>query len=84
MPFGVMPYVMQCNALCNAYYISLSNSLRNGANPAKSCCLNALHVGDAEMPADFLTKWVSAKKLERSLAYVTNQANRLEHPKEAK
>ena len=41
-----------------------------------------VHVGDAEMPADFLTKWVPAKKLERSLAYVTNQANRLEHPKE--
>jgi|AACY02.9.fsa_nt_gi hypothetical protein len=41
-----------------------------------------VHVGDAEMPADFLTKWVPAKKLERSLKYVTNEVNRLSHPKE--
>ena len=41
-----------------------------------------VHVGDAEMPADFLTKWVPAKKLERSLKYVTNEVNRLRHPKE--
>ena len=30
------------------------------------------HVEDAENPADFLTKWVSAKKLIESLEYVTN------------
>ena len=30
------------------------------------------HVEDAENPADFLTKWVHGKKLEESLAYVTN------------
>ena len=41
-----------------------------------------VHVGDAEMPADFIAKWVSAKKLARSLNDVTNQANRPEHPKE--
>ena len=37
---------------------------------------------DTQMPADFLTKWIPAKKLERSLAYVTNSANRLKHPNE--
>ena len=30
------------------------------------------HVPDADMPADFLTKWIDVKKFERSLAYVTN------------
>ena len=44
--------------------------------------LKLVHIGDAEMPADFLTKWVPAKKLERSIAYVTNSVNRLKHPNE--
>ena len=43
-----------------------------------------VHVGDAEMPADFLTKWVSAKKLELSLDYVTNRKARLQHELEMK
>jgi len=29
------------------------------------------HVTDAENPADFLPKWVGAKKLKRSLAFAT-------------
>jgi hypothetical protein len=33
------------------------------------------HVPDADNPADFLTKFVSAKKLEKSVAYLTNSAN---------
>jgi len=36
-----------------------------------------LHVGkvdDANMPADFLTKWVSGRKLRRSIAFATNSA----------
>ena len=36
------------------------------------------HVGDAENPADFLTKWVAAEKLALSLEYVTNGANAVE------
>ena len=44
--------------------------------------IKLVHVGDAEMPADFLTKWVPAKKLEKSLDYVTNRKNRLAHPME--
>ena len=35
------------------------------------------HVPDAEMPADFMTKWVSAAKLLASLAYATNAKNRV-------
>ena len=30
------------------------------------------HVPDEQMPADFLTKWINARKLARSLAYATN------------
>jgi hypothetical protein len=30
------------------------------------------HVSDADMPADFLTKWIPRSKLELSLEYVTN------------
>ena len=41
-----------------------------------------VHVGDAEMPADFLTKWVPAKKLAASLDYVTNRKMRLKHENE--
>ena len=36
------------------------------------------HVEDAENPADFLTKWVSAKKLIESLEYVTNSKEAVE------
>jgi len=32
------------------------------------------HVPDEHMPADFLTKWVSKKKLLASLRYATNSA----------
>ena len=30
------------------------------------------HVADAQNPADFLTKWVSADKFKKSLSYATN------------
>ena len=30
------------------------------------------YVPDVQMPADFLTKWIPAEKLERSLVYATN------------
>ena len=30
------------------------------------------HISDAQMPADFLTKWIPKPKLEASLVYVTN------------
>ena len=30
------------------------------------------YVDDANMPADFLTKWIPSKKLELSVAYATN------------
>ena len=33
------------------------------------------HVVDADMPADFLTKWISASKLEKSVRYATNSHN---------
>jgi hypothetical protein len=35
------------------------------------------HISDAESPADFLTKWVSAAKFAASVAYVTNSKNRV-------
>ena len=31
-----------------------------------------LHIPDANMPADFLTKWIPAAKFATSIAYVTN------------
>ena len=35
-------------------------------------------VSDAHNPADFLTKWISAEKFEKSLEYATNSANAVE------
>ena len=35
------------------------------------------HVPDAEMPADFLTKWIPGPKVEASLRYVTNSKRRV-------
>ena len=41
-----------------------------------------VHLPDAEMPVDFLTKWVSKKKIDASVWYLTNGANRVKHPAE--
>lgn len=38
--------------------------------------VRVVHVRDEANPADFLTKWVSAKKLRASVAYVSGQAAR--------
>ncbi|KAL1518486.1 hypothetical protein AB1Y20_002777 [Prymnesium parvum] len=38
--------------------------------------VRVVHVRDEANPADFLTKWVPAKKLRTSIAYVTGQAAR--------
>ena len=41
----------------------------------KAADIQLLRIGDADMPADFLTKWLSKKKLEASLRRATNAAN---------
>ncbi|KAL1496336.1 hypothetical protein AB1Y20_016292 [Prymnesium parvum] len=38
--------------------------------------VRVVHVRDEANPADFLTKWVSAKKLRASVAYVSGQSAR--------
>ena len=38
------------------------------------------HVKDVDNPADFLTKWLPAKKFKLSLAYATNSANAVKIP----
>ena len=43
-----------------------------------------VHLPDVEMPVDFLTKWVNKKKVETSVAYLTNALNRVPHPSEPK
>ena len=43
--------------------------------PPPSATPFLLRIGDADMPADFLTKWLSKKKLEASLRRATNAAN---------
>ena len=35
-----------------------------------------IKVPDAAMPADFLTKWLGAAKLNKSIAYATNSQAR--------
>ena len=40
-------------------------------------------VSDLENPSDFLTKWLPATKLNRSVAYVENSAARVGAPTEA-
>ena len=34
------------------------------------------------MPVDFLTKWVTLKKVNASVVYLTNFYNRVQHPDE--
>ena len=34
--------------------------------------VNVQHIPDEQMPADFLTKWIGQKKLDKSIAYATN------------
>ena len=36
-------------------------------------------VDDANMPSDFLTKWLASPKLRRSVAYATNSRARIPH-----
>ena len=38
------------------------------------------HVADEDMPADFLTKWIPAAKLEQSIAYATGAIGRTSPP----
>ena len=38
------------------------------------------HVKDVNNPADFLTKWLGAKKFKQSLAYATNSRNAVKVP----
>ena len=35
--------------------------------------VNLVKVADADMPADFLTKWLASPKVRRSVAYATNE-----------
>ena len=44
--------------------------------------VKVVHLPDIEMPVDFLTKWVSKKKVDASVCYLTNAANRVKHPSE--
>ena len=44
--------------------------------------ITVVHVGDASMPADFLTKWVPKKKVEDSVEYLTNRYNKVHHPRD--
>ena len=34
--------------------------------------INVGKVNDANMPSDFLTKWISGRKLKQSIRYATN------------
>ena len=43
----------------------------------KEGILAVVHVRDENMPADFLTKWVAARKLNKSLTYATGGAAKL-------
>ena len=44
--------------------------------------VKVVHLPDIEMPVDFLTKWVTKKKVDASVYYLTNAANRVKHPSE--
>jgi len=48
----------------------------------KRALVRVLHVGDPSMPVDFLTKWVTLKKVNASVIYLTNFYNRVPHPDE--
>ena len=39
-----------------------------------------VHLNDPQMPADFLTKWVSATKVNATVEYITNMRNKVPHP----
>ena len=44
--------------------------------------VKVVHIPDAEMPVDFLTKWVTKKKVDASVAFLSNTINRVMHPEE--
>ena len=50
-------------------YSVLQQRIRDG-----ECTLK--HVAGAEMPADFLTKWLDKKTVERAISYATNARSR--------
>ena len=43
-----------------------------------------LHVPDVCMPADFLTKWTTHKKVRASINYLININNKVYHPNDPK
>ena len=42
--------------------------------------VHLVHVPGAQIPADFLTKWVTKQKYYDSLNYLTNSVNKVIHP----
>ena len=44
--------------------------------------VKVVHVPDIQMPVNFLTKWVTGKKVDASVSYLTNGINRVPHPEE--
>ena len=42
--------------------------------------VHLVHVPGAQIPADFLTKWVTKQKYYDSLNYLTNSVNKVRHP----
>ena len=63
----------------------LKHSLRRWAGIKKRSDAGLVavhHVGDASMPADFLTKWVAMSKIVSSLEYLTNRFNKIFHPRD--
>ena len=42
--------------------------------------MHLVHVPGAQIPADFLTKWVTKQKYYDSLSYLTNSVNKVRHP----
>ena len=51
-------------------YVVLQQRMRSGS-------VEVGHIPDADMPADYLTKWVNADKLRKSVAYATNARARV-------
>ena len=51
-------------------YVTLQQRISQGE-------VTVYKIDDPNMPADFLTKWLSAQKLRDSVAYATNSINRV-------
>ena len=65
---------MFCDGDCGFHFLRRYVTLQQRIGQGE---VTVYKIDDPNMPADFLTKWLSAQKLRDSVAYATNSINRV-------